>query len=359
MPAYVYTLEDAQNDIGIRNVVGVCNTGEQFADYVNRATRRLMKRGAWFGTDVLMRLCTNGCDVVFPRHVGTVNGIRLACSDYMQIRNNWWAILGGGVGYSAGWNTPYGGGGFGYGYGYGNGAGLGAVQGYQPPGVDTNTVPVFNQISGNTGKLLRYHVVKATDLGKKIKIFGTKFGGQPLQTLVDGVWEDGITITAATPIAQTTILVTKITSVIRDETEGMAYLYEYDQATTKQRMLAAYEPSETHPNYRHMRIPALTCAPNRVDDNGVNTWEFEALVKLQYIPVKNPGDFLIISDFDALALAIQSIKFDEANDAKNAEDYMKKAIRELNYELRDKSPAEQLSVRVQVMGSNTMLANPI
>jgi hypothetical protein len=358
MSAYRLQLIDARNDIGIRNISGVCKSGEQAADYINRATRRLMKRGAWFGTEVLLRLCTNGCNVVFPRHVGTVMGLRLCGSGQMEIRNSWWAIIG--QGNMAGWNSMYGGG-FGYGYGYGNGFDVGGVQGYQPPGIDTNTVPVFSQISGNTGKQLRYHVVNQADYGKKITIYGKKFGGQPLQHQVGDVTEMGIVITATQAVSFTTELVTHIDAVVREETSGMTYLYEHEAATPDDnlRMLAAYEPSETNPSYRHMAIPALTCSPWNCSASGIKTWQFEALVKLAYIPVKRDADFLLIDDLDALAMAIQSIKFDEANDPENAEAYMKKAIRELNFDLRDKSPANQLAVQVNVMGSERMLVNPI
>ena len=351
MSAFTHRLIDARNDIGIRNIAGVCNNSAQFADYVNRATRRLMKRGGWFGLEVLVRLCTNGCDVVFPRHVGTVLGLRLCQSNYMEIRNHWWAILS--PGNMGAWNNgAFGGAG-------GGGYGAGSYAGYTPASIDSNTVPVFNQVSGNTGKLIRYHVVKATDYGKTITLYGKKYGGQPLQQLVAGAWENGLTIAAANPIAQTTVLVTKIESVVREPTEGMAYLYEYDTTTMKLRMLAAYEPSETNPSYRHMAIPALQCAPFSCDENDVKTWQMEALVKLQYIPVTSDNDFLLIDNFDALALAIQAIKAEEANDDALAEGKWRKAIQDLNYELRDKSPADQTSVRVNVMGSNRILTNPI
>lgn len=349
MSAFTYRLADARNDIGIKNISGVCSDTVQFADYVNRATRRLIKRGAWFGTEVSMRICTEGCDVVFPRHVGTVLGLRLCNSDYMQIRNSWWSILS--PGNIGGWNNALNGSGFGYGIVSG---------GYSPAGIDGSTVPIFNQISGNTGKYIQYHVVKAQDVGKTVTLYGKKYGNQPLQTQASGAWQNGITITAVRPsVPSATTLVTQITSVIREPTQGMAYLYEVDPVTSKKRMLAVYEPNETNPSYRHMQIPALTCTPYSTDEYDVKTWQMEALVKLQYIPVEDENDFLLISDFDALAMAIQSIKFDEANDPENAEKYMLKAIRELNFELRDKSPADQLSVRVNVMGSGRMIQNPI
>jgi len=348
--AYTLQLINARNDIGIRNIAGVCNNGVQFADYVNRATRRLMKRGAWFSAEVLMRLCTTSCDVVFPRHVGTVLGLRLCKSGQLEIRNNWWAIMKPGC---AGWVN----GGF---AGYGNGWGYNGIYGggYTPDSIDTNTVPIFNQVSGNTGKLIRYHVVKQQDYGKTITIYGKQYGGQPLQTEVSGAWVNGVTITAANPVAQTTVLVTKIDAVVRDATEGMAYLYEYDPATTKLRMLAIYEPSETNPSYRHMRIPALQCSSScSVDENDQRTYQFEALVKLAYIPVVNDNDFLLLDNLDALALAIQALKAEEANDDQLAEIKWTKAIQDLNFELRDKSPDNQLSVKVRVMGSDRIVTN--
>lgn len=354
MAAYELQLINARNDIGIKNIAGVCKNTTEFADYVNRATRRLMKRGGWFGTEVLMRLCTTGCDVVFPRHVGTVLGVRLCQNDAMPIRNHWYSILGGGC--QTSWNNLYGNGYTGAGTGWGFQGGIGGVQ---PTGVDTNTVPIFNQVSGNTGKIIRYHVVKANDYGKTITIYGKQYGGQPLQTLTDGAWVNGVTVTAANPIGQTTALVTKIDSVVREATEGMAYLYEYDPSTTKLRMLASYEPNETNPSYRHMRMPAINCAPYYTDANDAKYWQFEALVKLQYIPVANDNDFLLIDNLDALALAIQAIKAEEANDDDLAEKKWFKAIQDLNFELRDKSPSDQFVVRARVMGSNRIVTNPI
>jgi hypothetical protein len=180
-----------------------------------------------------------------------------------------------------------------------------------------------------------------------------------LQTLTDGAWVNGVTVTAANPIGQTTALVTKIDSVVREATEGMAYLYEYDPSTTKLRMLASYEPNETNPSYRHMRMPAINCAPYYTDANDAKYWQFEALVKLQYIPVANDNDFLLIDSLDALALAIQAIKAEEANDDDLAEKKWFKAIQDLNFELRDKSPSDQFVVRSRVLGSNRIVTNPI
>jgi hypothetical protein len=99
----------------------------------------------------------------------------------------------------------------------------------------------------------------------------------------------------------------------------------------------------------------MCCKPYSTDENGVNTWRFEALVKLTYIPVVSDNDFLLIDDLDALAMAIQAVKAAEANDIQLAEAHFTRAIRELNFEDRNKSPSEQLSVKVEVNGPDYCL----
>ena len=333
MGAYVYQLSDARADIGIRNVAGTCANTDEFADLINRVTRRLLKRGAWFGTEVLVKLCVYGCHVVWPRYVGTVMGARFCGVANTEIRNNWYAIL-----------RPF------------NCSNFRAgVTMY-----DDGLVPTYNEISGNTGKLLRYHVVKTNDLNKSITFYGKKFGGQPLQEQdSEGQWINGLTLWSATPVAQTSTLVTHLSSVTRMATEGMTYLYEYDPATTTLRDLAVYEPNETNPQYRRSRIDGICNIPYREDEHGRHVRNLEALVKLEFIPATNDRDFLLIDDFDALAFGIQAIKFEEAQDPDNAEKYWTKAIRELNFELRNKSPGDQFTTQVRVMGSNRVITNPI
>lgn len=342
MSAFVKQLSDARASSAIRKICGVCSDGDQYRDYINEATELAMNRGAWQGTELLMRLCGTGCHAVFPRYVGTVHGLRSCCNRDIEIKNHWWAILGPGV-LGQGWGGDFGGGWWG---GYGARA----------DAIDINNVPIFNQVSGNTGKLIRWHTVNAQDYGKKLTLYGKKYGGQPLQQLVSSVTENGLTLTASA-FSQTTDLVTKIDSVVLEPTVGMSYLYEYDTATTKLRMLASYEPGETNPSYRQMKLPRM--GYGQVDENGVCNWRVEALVKLNFIPVVSDNDFLLISNFNALAMAIQSIKAREANDLALSEAMFAAALKELNFELRNKSPDQQLSVRVNVMGSGRVLTSPI
>lgn len=340
MAAYQYQLQNARESTAIKNIAGVCSDSDEFVDLVHRATEKLIKRGAWFGTEVVMKMCFTGCRVVWPRYVSSVYGARFCRNGgglgEIHVKNNWYSIL----------SWPY--------CQAGNWRSDNIVM------RDAGLVPIFNEITGNTGKFLRYHVVKANDYGKTITFYGKKYGGQPLQEKnSDDQWVNGITLTAQNPIAQTTDLVTFLNQVVREETEGMAYLYQYDPTTGDQIMLAAYDPSETNPQYRSSIIDNVASIKCHTDANGQKIRQIEALVKLEYIKATKDRDFLIIDDFTALAFAIQAIKFGEANDYENYQKYLTLAISELNFDSRNKDPGEQFVTQVRVMGSNRIVENPI
>lgn len=342
MPAYQYTLADARNSSAIKKVAGVCSTGDEFRDLVNEAQDRLTNIGDWFETTQVGRFCFQGCEVVFPRWVRTVEGIRLCNNGEVPIHNSWWSIIGPRTCYPgfASYNW-----------------GLGTR--------DSGMSPVYNQVSGNTGKQIAYAITRPEDVGKTITLFGTQYGGQPLSEYRGGVWSEGLTITAiaaggtALP-AMTSVLVTKITSVLREATLGVSYVFEYGpdaNGTNALRDLAIYQPTETNPRYRKMRIDGICSELARTDDNGRRIRTLDAICKLQFIPVVNEVDFLLISNFPALKLAIQALRLEDAEDTSGAELKWISAIRELNRELRMDSPSNQISMRVNVSGTGYCLTN--
>lgn len=330
MSAYRFQLTDARANIRIRNVIGTCGSSAEFASIINTVTETLWNRGAWWGSEVVVKLCVFGCNIVWPRYVGSIQGLR-TCAGQNDVKNGWYAILG--PRGCQGWSSNV-------------------------TAFDNGTSPTFNDIADNTGHLLRYHVVKANDYGKTITFFGKQYGAQPLQEVdANGVWQMGLTLAAANPIAQTTVLVTYIDQITREATQGMAYLYEYNTTTLELRMLGIYEPNNTNPQFRRSKIEHLNLLPYSTDANGRKSWTVEALVKLEFIPVENDRDFLLIDNWAALAYGIQALKLDEANDPQNAEIFWAKSLREMNYESRNRNPANQFVTRVNVTGSNRTISN--
>jgi hypothetical protein len=322
---YSITLEDAQNNLGLTKVSGVCSTSDDFTEYLNESMRRLIRRGNWFDTEFVVNFCVSGCIIAWPRWVGAINGVRFGCSKPGQLFNNNFRFVG-----------PH-----------------HRHHGFHCNAVieDANLGPTANEISGTTGKLLRYYTTLSTDIGKGITIFGKQYGGQPLMEQINGVWNQGQTIVAAAPYGTSTTLFTSIESITRDATDGPAYLYEVDPATGLLRDLAMFEPSDTNPRIRRSKIVSRPWNASKADSNGICWTNIEALVKLQFVPVANPRDFLCIDNLDALKFMIQAIKAEEAQDSTNSEACILKAIRELNFELREKNPDEQTAMRVSpVMG---------
>lgn len=331
-----YTLQLADIKAGpIKNIAASCPNSQMFIELINQAQRRLMKRGNFFDTEVLIQLCIQGCIVTWPNYVGTVMGVRFCDSEPANLTNHWYAFIGGHRHHRGRFS--------------------------EMTIMDIDMAPCFSEVSGTTGKLIRYHVVHNKDIGKKITIFGTQYGGQPLQEKdANGNWINGLTITAAAPFATTTTLVTRIDAVSREATQGMAYVYEYDANTNVLRNLATYEPNETHPRYRRSQLSRNPCHGKSCanDPNGLHYHRLEALVKLAFVPLINDRDFLILDDEDALKLAVQAVKAEEANDDQTAEIKWAKAIRELNMRERDKSPDDQTPVRVNVV-DGCAIRNPI
>ena len=344
---------DARNSGQLKKVSGVSGGGQQFLDLLNEAQSRLCKRGEFWGLDQTMAFCVDSCDIVWPYFIGTILGLRFRSQFHQDIAhpyNNWFSFTNG----VSGW---HGASGFGGAYngdvmmGYGRGHSQAVIE-------DNGTAPTFNQISGTTGKYVQYHIVNPNDIGATITLYGRQYGNQPLQQTINGVTVAGQTISATGQYdAETPNLITRIDNVVRTPTQGMCYLYELDPATGLRRMLAAYSPNETNPNYRRSRLINHSHFRSAPDSNGSCWTSIEALVKLQYTQLVNDYDFLLIDDFDALKLAIQGIKLEEANDSQNAEVKWVEAIRELNMLSRDKNPDRQTSMRYHVTGRT--LRNPI
>lgn len=330
---YKYTLQDARNAADLVTASGVVSTSKQFTDYLNQAQRRLMRRGDWFDTDQVLSFCVSGCIIQWPRWVSAIRGVRFGKGKPANLFNHWYSFVG-----------PH---------RRGSGFHCDAVI------EDADLNATANEVSGTTGRYIRYYVVLASDVGKTITLFGSQYGAQPLQEQdASGNWQNGTTITAASPFGSTSQLVTRIDAISRQETDGMAYLYEYDPVANTLRDLAAFEPSDTNPRIRRSRIINKPFSHTKPDANGICWTPIEALVKAEFIPVSSPRDFLMVDNFDALKFMIKAIKAEEANDSQTSETQIVQAIRELNFELRDKNSDEQTAVRVSpVMGRK--IYNPI
>lgn len=341
-------VKDVQDDIAIKKICGVRTDSRDFFALINEVEQSLMHRGGWFDLEQRIQFCIAGCHIVWPEFVGTVLAIRFCHGNVAVSRNGW---------YSFAPNQSMNNGRHGFGNGFGEGFRVGSNwdnAGFGGGDVvveDANSRPCYNDVSCTTGSQLRYYVVNPNDVGKTITIFGKKFGGQPLQERSPtGAIVNGTTITAANPFGQGFDLVASggIESIIREETESMAYLYEYDALTGLLRDIGAYQPGETHPRYRCSRIlnvPRRTIGPNECCFTPI-----EAKIKLKFVELKNERDFIPVDNLRALKLGIQAVKLEEKNEDGAAAEKWALAVHELNLESFDKSPDEQIVFQNNTFG---------
>lgn len=325
---YRYTLSDAVASGAFKNVSGLCSDSVEFKELLNEATRRLWKRGNWFSQEVMVRFCIYNSCLALPRQVATLLGFR-SCGGEHPIRNHWYDIVG-----------PH------------------CCEGLNRTIVETGTGPLYNEISGETGKYIRVYPTKLEDVGKTITLFGTDPDSQPLQEKVGGVWQRGVTLTLQAPYVQSSMLIKRIMSVTRQMTQADILVYEVDADGSNVRDLARYQPSETNPSYRKYRIPfcSVGSGGNCAEVNGVRLARVEALVSLDFIPLVSDNDFLAIDDFDSIKQALAAIRLEEANQDDAAEGKWVRAVRELNMTERKLLPGMQTAVRVQ---PTSYLQNPM
>lgn len=333
--SYTRTLLDSQADIGLKKASGQCPTSEDFIYLINSAVERLMTCGNWFGTEQLARLCVYNKCITWPRYVGTVLAVRL-CQHSVDIKNHWYSIVG--PASHCGLSS--------------SGSGWAVVK-------DTGQAATFAEISNSGGSFIRIYAVKKEDWGKTVKLFGVDFQGQPLQEKVAGVWQMGLTLTLASPYVQSALKVSRIESVLKQTSQGNVLMYEVDpDLATNIKQLALYEPSETNPRYRRSDFSGLCVRGSGCKDaNDDPIRRIDALIKLEYIPVALPDDFLLIDDFVALKFMVQCIRFEEAGENGRAQEFELKAIRQLNLRDRDRMPANQTPVVVSPL--MRCLVNPI
>ncbi len=317
-------------------IAGACPGSPEFADLTNQATRELLRRGNWFGSVQPMEGCvTDGC-ITWLRPVAAPLAINI-CNRPTELTNRWGQFLP--------WNPEHVATACNY-YLHGRGGNLTAEM--------DGTTPVFNPIACNAGMYLQFFIDNASDVDKTITVFGIDSNGQVIRSQrADGTWQDGVQLVLAIPYVQTPMLVRHVTRVLKDITNGMVRGYQWDGVSMNGSNpllldLCSYQPSETSPDYLHSRLhgfrPNSHCAFNRIT----------ALVKLGFVPVVNDADLLLIENEDAVSHMIQSIRYKNSGDNARASSYEADAFRELNYQLRDRFPIEQLTTDFRPFGSASL-----
>jgi hypothetical protein len=323
------TLAAAQ-DSRLLRISGVCSQSQQFIDLLNNATRLLLKRGNWEATIQFADTCIYGNTVTWNRYVGTVLALHVNCGSTIPM-NLWFD-----------WVDP------------GDAEARDRFHFWHKHGCGTvytvaiGNSPVFNQIHPPQAEYIQVFITNPADIGKTITFFGIDDQRQPVITRrPDGTFQTGEQMTLGIPYTMSTKLYLHVDRVVKDPTVGRLNVFRFDPTQSLTLPLAVYEPNETAPMYQQSRVPNYRAGcgcPLLVS----------AMVKVAYVEVQQPTDWVQINNLDALALAMQSVKHSDAYDHVGAEAAMARAVRDLNYQLRDRFPLEQTTVSLRPFGTATL-----
>lgn len=205
-----------------------------------------------------------------------------------------------------------------------------------------------------TNQYLRVYVTDQRDIGRKIllsKALDQNGNGIYQQNGLAGV--DGAMLAFASPFVTTAFIVTKFSSIVKDQTYGDIVVKQVDATSGTEVLLARIGPDETIPQYRRYLFSGLPCGCCTCPNNSSQV-QVTAMCKVEFAPVKRPTDVLLIGNLPALKAEMESIRLGE-QDSGRAQQLAalkhQQAIQFLNNELRNYTGGDNPAINVSLFGS--------
>lgn len=293
------TLKDIKNS-RIPSSIGACPDDPRLTQIANEATERLLYEGKWIGTTARFRFCATNGEIALPPQIATIEAVSV-CGHPVSLRTQWWEYMDGvGIHYGqsdAGVNSGQCGDGCGSGGGGGCGMNEAIFRGYYC---------TFSDIVG-ANKKLKIVCDMLSDVGKTVLLLGWDQNANWIRTDQGGSIMDGELITLAQGAG--TISANFFSSIsgvqFPDDRDGQIWLYEYNTATTLQRLIGQYQYFETNPNYARYLFPSIRSGVTST--GSCQSTLVELIGKLNFIPMKNDTDLCVISSIPALKEMCQAI----------------------------------------------------
>ncbi len=196
-----------------------------------------------------------------------------------------------------------------------NGPGLHCPSGCEATQTDQGNWPTYRDLRC-PAKLIAF-LDNSEDAGKLLRVFGFDDQNRPLRTKIGEDWEDGLRVPMiygyALP-ASSDPVVSRITGVVKDVTVANVRLSSFDSSTSTGTLLGVYEPDETKPLYRRIKIHP--CGP----------WMRIVYRKRTY-EIRSIHDRILIHSRPAMLLAMRAFKWYDDGDLANGNAYEANAVR--------------------------------
>lgn len=324
-------------------VIGACQTDTgAICSVLNEATQRLIfasGEGGFWGCwrRFAMNVDRDNPYIVLPRQFARVINLDV-CRTPMRIQNSFFEFLPGGIGLQDPSTLPE----------Y-----CGLFQGYERD-------PVPTQVSiASTGQLVRASITDSRDVGKRVLISGKDSNGNEVYTTDGNNNVRGLFMVLEDPFVTSAFVFSEISAFQKDTTWGDVVLQSVDETTGETVTLSRYGPTEINPSYRRyllQGLPAGCCCPS----TGAIT--ITGIAKMEYVPVFQDTDQLIISNIPALVEEAQAIRYSSMDVGEAAlleSKHHRKAIRLLQDEMRHYCGEQTPAVTVQTFQPQALINHRI
>lgn len=183
------------------------------------------------------------------------------------------------------------------------------------------------------------------DEGVELWVFGFDDQNRPLRTEVNGVVRDGLLVPTVFGYAlpdSNAQTVSRITGVVKGRSVGNVRLSSFDNSTSTGTLLGVYEPDETVPQYRRLRL-ARACSWVRIH------------YRKRTARVYSVNDRILLHSRMALILALRALKFYDDADLANGNAYEANATRLLTE--KESTLTGPVGNPLQVIDRNTSISD--
>lgn len=311
--------------------IGLCNNNlAEIIPVINECTQRLIYAAGSTGWSygwrkVAFNVTKENPYITLPREFARIVNMDV-CRHPVRIQNAFYEFLPGGIGLQsppsnlADW--------------------CGTIAGYE-----RDNVPTMVDMNP-TNQFVRAYITDIRDVGKRMLITGLDQNGFEIFSTDGANNVKGTFLVFASPFITTTFHISQIQALQKDVTFGDVVIKGVDGTTGLETTLARLAPTETNPWYRRYYVSALPLACCKTD---CVTSTIEAIVKLEYVPVTQDTDQLLIPNIPALieeALALRYSGMDVVNAAALEDKHHRKAIKLLQNEQRHVEGDTGLAVTV-------------
>lgn len=278
--------------------LGLCSGDlPRLCSYLNQATAELLQIASetgWAGgwDKLLLNVaCSENFITLPPQYARLIN--IAVCRRPLPIFNSFFEVLEAGIGVQGPIQGRF---------------GCGIQAAFERSNVPTAVdLPTSNQ-------LLRVYITDARDINKRILFLDARdSASNGIYTTDVGNQINGFPLVFDQPFATSAFIVTAFAAIQKDVTYGDVILKAVDNDTGQETFLARYTPQQTNPVYRRYYLQAGCPWPTDICPSGnvPATRQVTAFAKLEFRPVSEPTDLLLISNLPALKAKCEAIRYSE------------------------------------------------